>query len=51
MIASSDIDTATLSEVNASDMLQLITPTQTQTLLSSQDNIANAITQANTRKD
>ena len=51
MIASSDIDTATLSDVNNSDMLLLNTPTQTQTLLSSSDNIANAITQANTRKE
>jgi hypothetical protein len=47
-IEDSDIDDATLSAVNDNDLLQLNTPTQTETFNTSQDLIASTAAQTNT---
>ncbi len=47
----SDIDDATLSVINDKDLLQLNTPTQTETFITSQDLIASTAAQTHTCKD
>jgi hypothetical protein len=49
-VADSDIDSATLSEVNDEDQLQLNTPTEPNTFMTSQDNIASTATRTHTCK-
>jgi hypothetical protein len=49
-VADSDIDSATLSEINDNDQLQLNTPTQHDTFMTSQDIIASTATRTHTCK-
>jgi hypothetical protein len=49
-VADSDIDSATLSEVNDDDQLQLNTPTEPNTFMTSQDNLASTATRTHTCK-